>query len=43
MAVTVALPVLGMVAVVMVIEARRKSFLVVPADVRIAPYGIAVR
>ena len=43
MAVAVALPVLGVVAVAVVVEARRKSLPVVPADVRIAPYGVAVR
>ncbi len=43
MAVAVALPVLGVVAVAMVVEARRKSLLVVPADIRIVLYGVAVR
>ena len=42
MAVAVALPVLGVVAVAVVIEARRKSLPIVPADVRIAPYDVTV-
>ena len=43
MAVAVALPVLGVVAVAVVVEARRKSLPVVLTDVRIALYSVAVR
>ena len=43
MAITVALSVLDVVTMIIVIEARRKSFPVVPADVRIAPYDVTVR
>ena len=42
-AVTITLPVLGMVAVVVVVKARRKSLPIILADIRIALYGIAVR
>ena len=43
MAVAVTLPVFGVVTVVVVIETKRKSLFIVSADIRITPYGIAVR
>ncbi len=43
MAVAVALPVLGMVAVAVVVEAKRKSLSIVFTDVRIALYNVVVR
>ena len=43
MAVAVALPVLDVVTIIVVVEARCKNLLIVFADVRIALYNIAVR
>ena len=43
MAVAVALPVFDVVAMVVVVEARRKSLSIVLANVRIALYGVAIR
>ena len=43
MAMAVALPVLDVVTVAIVVKVRYKNLLIVLTDVRIAPYGVAVR